>query len=292
MMWLQSVPFAVSHPDELREAVVMAYALEASPSAKKNYDTFNKLITFLMGQPDNLSIPQVQAEVKKINMPLEALLNDQQKMAQLKDILEKIGNKQTRIRPKFEKTSHNKICLMPQRYQPDAEVLQTTVDNDNEVTLRATPKGLDFFAAMGVSAAEQILMDEKQEWKGFKPALESMKKRMSESELSIVRSCYYSIDILCSCYSINFTWKSYFKSRSTFIPKYGAEKKIVLPNGMTVEEATFQMRFIGTKLGIASQSISIGIDFYGIFSDLSGMWNENRGVTINPDVDIGGGVKK
>ena len=119
-----------------------------------------------------------------------------------------------------------------------------------------------------------------------------MKKRMSESELSIVRSCYYSIDILCSCYSINFTWKSYFKSRSTFIPKYGAEKKIVLPNGMTVEEATFQMRFIGTKLGIASQSISIGIDFYGIFSDLSGMWNENRGVTINPDVDIGGGVKK
>lgn len=180
MMWLQSVPFAVSHPDELREAVVMAYALEASPSAKKNYDTFNKLITFLMGQPDNLSIPQVQAEVKKINMPLEALLNDQQKMAQLKDILEKIGNKQTRIRPKFEKTSHNKICLMPQRYQPDAEVLQTTVDNDNEVTLRATPKGLDFFAAMGVSAAEQILMDEKQEWKGFKPALESMKKRMSE----------------------------------------------------------------------------------------------------------------
>ena len=130
-MWLQSVPFAVSHPDELREAVVMAYALEASPSAKKNYDTFNKLITFLMGQPDNLSIPQVQAELKKINMPLEALLNDQQKMAQLKDILEKIGNKQTRIRPKFEKTSHNKICLMPQRYQPDAEVLQTTVDNDN-----------------------------------------------------------------------------------------------------------------------------------------------------------------
>ena len=180
MMWLQSVPFGVKNPDELREAVVMAYALENSPSAKKNYDTFNKLITFLMGQPDNLSIPQVQAEIKKIGLPMEALLNDQQKMTQLKEALEKIGEEQTRIRPPFEKTSHNKICLMPQRYQPDAEVLLKTVDYENKPTLRGVPKGLDFFAAMGVSAAEQILMEEKQDWKDLKSAINAMKKRMGE----------------------------------------------------------------------------------------------------------------
>ena len=180
MMWLQSVPFGVKNPDELREAVVMAYALENSPSAKKNYDTFNKLITFLMGQPDNLSIPQVQAEIKKIGLPMETLLNDQQKMTQLKEALEKIGEEQTRIRPPFEKTSHNKICLMPQRYQPDAEVLLKTVDYENKPTLRGVPKGLDFFAAMGVSAAEQILMEEKQDWKDLKSAINAMKKRMGE----------------------------------------------------------------------------------------------------------------
>ena len=180
MMWLQSVPFGVKNPDELREAVVMAYALENSPSAKKNYDTFNKLITFLMGQPDNLSIPQVQAEIKKIGLPMEALLNDQQKMTQLKEALEKIGEEQIRIRPPFEKTSHNKICLMPQRYQPDAEVLLKTVDYENKPTLRGVPKGLDFFAAMGVSAAEQILMEEKQDWKDLKSAINAMKKRMGE----------------------------------------------------------------------------------------------------------------
>ena len=180
MMWLQSVPFGLDHPDEVKEAVVMAYALDNNPLAKQNYDTFNKLITFLMGQPDNLSIPQVITEVKKIGLPLEDLLANQQKMTELKKVLESIGNEQTRIRPPYERTSHNKICLMPQRYQPDAEVLLKTVDYDNKPTLRGIPKGLDFFAAMGVSAAEQILMEQKEEWKGFKPALENMKKRMQE----------------------------------------------------------------------------------------------------------------
>lgn len=180
MMWLQSVPFGLDHSDEVKEAVVMAYALDNNPLAKQNYDTFNKLITFLMGQPDNLSIPQVITEVKKIGLPLEDLLANQQKMTELKKVLESIGNEQTRIRPPYERTSHNKICLMPQRYQPDAEVLLKTVDYDNKPTLRGIPKGLDFFAAMGVSAAEQILMEQKEEWKGFKPALENMKKRMQE----------------------------------------------------------------------------------------------------------------
>ncbi len=182
MMWLQSVPFGMDNPDEVCEAVVMAYALANNPVAKKNYDTYNKLITYLMGQPDNLSILQVIDEVKKTGLTLESLLANQQEMSRLKKNLEEMGNGQTRIRPKFEKTSHNKICLMPQRYQPDAEVLQETVDYDSHPTLRAVPKGLDVFAAMGVSAAEKLLVEEQQQWDGFKPALEQMKERMNEIE--------------------------------------------------------------------------------------------------------------
>jgi hypothetical protein len=54
------------------------------------------------------------------------------------------------------------------------------VDNENKPTQRATPKGLDFFAAMGVSPAEQILIEEGQKWKGFKGALDNMKERMGK----------------------------------------------------------------------------------------------------------------
>jgi hypothetical protein len=133
-----------------------------------------------MGESDNLSLPQVMTEVEKTGLQIEDLIHNDEAIAKITATLEKVGNKQTRIRPKFEKTSHNKINVMPQRYQPDAEVLLNMVDYDNKPTKRATPKGLDFFAAMGVSAAEQILMDEQTEWKAYNDSLKAMKKRMSE----------------------------------------------------------------------------------------------------------------
>ena len=180
MMWLQSVPFGLDKEISLRRAIVMADALNNEKNAQKDYDQLNVLLNYLMGSADNLSIPQVQAEIKKIGKPLGELLSDANAIATIKKNLDEIGEKQTRIRPKFEMTSHNKVCLMPQRYQPDAEVLQEMVDYDNDPTKRATPKGLDFFAAMGVSPAEQILIEEGQQWKDFKPMLTKMKTRMQE----------------------------------------------------------------------------------------------------------------
>ena len=180
MMWLQSVPFGMNHEDEVNAAVMIAYVMKNNKSLRDKYEKFDNLITYLMGKPDNLSIQQVITEVEKAGMPMEELIKNKQAMNKLKSNLEKIGDKQTRIRPKFEKTSHNKICVMPQRYQPDAEVLQEMVDYDNKPTLRATPKGIDFMAAMGVSTAEQILMEEKTDWKNLGKNLKLMKQRMGE----------------------------------------------------------------------------------------------------------------
>ncbi len=180
MMWLQSVPFGMDHDEEVRAAVMIACAMKDNPKLRRSYDEVNQLLTYMMGQPDNLSILQVISEVEKLNLPMEQLLNDRQAMDRLKKNLESIGNRQTRIRPAFEKTSHNKICVLPQRYQPDAEVLLKMVDYDNNPTKRAVPKGLDFFAAMGISAAEQILKEEGTEWKAFGDSLKAMKQRMQE----------------------------------------------------------------------------------------------------------------
>ena len=177
MMWLQTANFGLNHKDEVLAAVMQAYALKYEI---KEYEKLNKLITYLMGESDNLSLPQVMTEVEKTGLQIEDLIHNDEAIAKITATLEKVGNKQTRIRPKFEKTSHNKINVMPQRYQPDAEVLLNMVDYDNKPTKRTTPKGLDFFAAMGVSAAEQILMDEQTEWKAYNDSLKAMKKRMSE----------------------------------------------------------------------------------------------------------------
>ena len=153
MMWLQTATMGLDYETEVKQAVQMAYAMKLFKKTRQKYDKIDNLITLLMGKHDNLSLLQVITEV-------------------------------TRIRPKFEKTSHNKINVMPQRYQPDAEVLQEMVDYDSNPTKRGVPKGIDVMAAMGVSAAEQILKEEKTEWKQLLPNLDKMKKRMDEIDWS------------------------------------------------------------------------------------------------------------
>ena len=181
MMWVQSAPMGMNNADEVNQAVIMAYVLNHDKSLQAKYDKLNNLITFLMGQPDDLSMLQVKAEVAKTGIEdLGELLGDDKAMGKIVSALKEIGDKVTRIRPKFEKTSHYKICVMPQRYQPDAEVLQEMVDYEGHPTQRGVPTGLDVFAAMGVSAAEQLLLEEEQAWKDYKPALGKMKKRMGE----------------------------------------------------------------------------------------------------------------
>ena len=180
MMWGQTATMGLDHETEVKQAVQIAFAMKLFKNVRKKYDKINNLITMLMGQPDNLSMLQVIAEVDKTHMGMDELINDDKAIAKLTKVLNEIGDKQTRIRPKFEKTSHNKINVMPQRYQPDGEVLQEMVDYDGKPSKRGVPKGIDVMAAMGVSAAEQILKEEKTEWKQLLPSLDKMKKRMGE----------------------------------------------------------------------------------------------------------------
>ena len=180
MMWLQTASLGLEHETEVKQAVQMACTMKLFTKLRNKYDKINNLITLLMGEPDNLGMLQVITEVDKTHMKMEELMNDDKTIAKLTKTLNEIGDKQTRIRPKFEKTSHNKINVMAQRYQSDAEVLQEMVDYDSKVTKRAVPKGTDVMAAMGVSAAEQILKEEKTEWKQLLPTLDKMKKRMGE----------------------------------------------------------------------------------------------------------------
>ena len=73
---------------------------------------------------------------------------------------------------------------MPQRYMPDAEVLQEMVDAETKpITKRGESKGMDYFAAMGSTLAEKILINElheAQKWDKFQANLDRMKTRMKE----------------------------------------------------------------------------------------------------------------
>ena len=183
MMWLQTAPFGTDKPEQLQRAVMIAHAIGANSPMLKAYNSIFEPMTYLMGKPDNVTILQVYDVYKKQKKPIEELFKKQKLMADLRSEIEEIARNQTRIKPKFEYTSAYKINLMPQRYQPDAEVLQEMVDYRNQPTRRDTPKGLDFMAAMGSIEAERILLEElkeNQNWSGYKPMLQKMKARMEE----------------------------------------------------------------------------------------------------------------
>ena len=160
MMWLQTVPFRTDNETQLANALILADWLNNNAKALSIYKNITEPMTYLMGQPDNVSITQVADIIKNKNLSIKQLLADQQQMQAIRQQVEQIAEQQTRIKPKFNYSGKYKINLMPQRYQPDAEVLQEMVDYKSMPTKRDTPKGLDFMAAMGCSTAEKILLEE------------------------------------------------------------------------------------------------------------------------------------
>jgi len=183
MMWLQTAPFHADNDRQLKRMALMAETICKDAKIRQAYDRINIPITYMMGEPDNVTALQVYQAFGSKNIPIEKLFADKNAMDALSKQMIELAGKQIRIRPKFENTSPYKINLMPQRYQPDGEVLNEMVDAENNPTKRGAPMGLDVFAAMGCTKAEQILTEElkqAQQWEGFLPTLKKMKERMKE----------------------------------------------------------------------------------------------------------------
>jgi hypothetical protein len=183
MMWLQNAPFGTDMEDKLQAALLMAQVIGSNEKLSTSYRELTDPITYLMGTPDDVSIMQVYEEIQKSGMKLNELFKDKKKMAKIRGSIEALRAKQTRIKPKFQLSSEYKICLMPQRYMPDNEVLLEMVDYDSSQTKRDVPKGLDVLAALGIYPAERILLGELNEqgrWDGYTENLQKMKQRMTE----------------------------------------------------------------------------------------------------------------
>lgn len=183
MMWLQNAPFGSDKPEQLRAALLIANTIGSSAAHTKTYKTIDAPITYLMGNSDNLSMLNIYDIMKADGAAINKYMTSADDLNRVRKAIEKKDEEVTRIRPKYERTSHCKINLMPQRYMPDGEVLQEMVDYDSESTKRDAPKGLDIFAAMGVNSAMRILVDElkeNQKWDKYIDNMNRMKARMGE----------------------------------------------------------------------------------------------------------------
>ena len=184
MMWLQTAPFVLDNPAQLQELALIGETLAGKAELLEAYRQMTVPFDFLMGNPDNGSALQVYELMQQQQVSAKDLMHDQAKLKTLRKALEKQLDAQTRILPKQQVTAKHKLNLMPQRFMPDALTLQEMVDCESKTTLRGAPKGLDVMAAMGMGAAERILIDELDEaksWKDFRPRLEKMKKENNPS---------------------------------------------------------------------------------------------------------------
>ena len=180
MMWLQTAHFGTNKPSKMKQIALIANVFNQQPKLRAIYNKVSEPITYLMGTPDNVTLIQVANRIKEMGLPIEQLLSSRKEMANLTKDIEEIAKRQMRIELKKTRGSKYVVDIMPQRYQPDAEALIATTDQDSPVSLRPCPKGLDWMAVMGLPGAERILIDELKEtqrWTGFPKALTTARKK-------------------------------------------------------------------------------------------------------------------
>ena len=180
MMWLQTAHFGTNKPSKMKQIALIANVFNQQPKLRAIYNKVSEPITYLMGTPDNVTLIQVANRIKEMGLPIGQLLSSRKEMANLTKDIEEIAKRQMQIELKKTRGSKYVVDIMPQRYQPDAEALIATTDQDSPVSLRPCPKGLDWMAVMGLPGAERILIDELKEtqrWTGFPKALTTARKK-------------------------------------------------------------------------------------------------------------------
>ena len=201
MMWLQTAHFGTNKPSKMKQIALIANVFNQQPKLSAIYNKVSEPITYLMGTPDNVTIIQVANRIKEMGLPIEQLLSSRKEMANLTKDIEEIAKRQMRIELKKTRGSKYVVDIMPQRYQPDAEALITTTDQDSPVSLRPCPKGLDWMAVMGLPGAERILIDELKEtqrWAGFPKALTTARKKAATTpwEACVANQWMYTLQSL------------------------------------------------------------------------------------------------
>lgn len=183
MQWIQWASFCAEENDELQVAMILAQVME-DPTVAAHYDKMMDITQFFFGEPDNLSIRELHAIMKKNGAGTIAALTDDQVIGKVKKAAMAAIGEKNKISPDVANGCSSFINFMPARYMFDNEVLQKLawIDPDGNPTKRPHPKGLDVFAAMGIDKAEDILINEYNEgknWAEYVPRLKELQDQFS-----------------------------------------------------------------------------------------------------------------
>lgn len=183
MMWLQTAPFCRENRTQLGRAAFMAQTFNALPEETRREcrGVFDAL-TFLMGEPDNLSVMEIADWMRENGLTKPQDTTDNAVLEALNTMLAEAFKTRNRIKPKVEVSCADKINFLPQRYVADNEVLNAMADPAPNCD-RAFPRGLDVMAAFGNRTAEQILdtcYHDAERWSDYEKTAREMKERFAD----------------------------------------------------------------------------------------------------------------
>jgi hypothetical protein len=185
MMWLQTAPFCLDNDTHLKRAVLNAEVLgnsrDKGDSTLIKYKGILEPVSFIIGEPDNVSFYQLVNKMKEERLSADNILTNQKALEKFRKEIKVLADDRNRIRPKQALSCVDKINFMPQRYLPDNEILQEMVDVESAESKRGYPMGLDIMAAFGSASAENILLNELKEgekWQVYPEKLDEMKSKM------------------------------------------------------------------------------------------------------------------
>lgn len=182
--WLNSAPMVLGNDASLANAVLMAFLIENNKKSNENYQNFQKVVGFLAGKEDNLSMIHVQKSLD--NLPIADLIKPNQ-LKRIREVIKDFDPEQIKFRSgnklAEEEFAKKQILFTAGRYTFDGEILQRLIEIKNNPPKRAFPKGLDIFAAMGSKEAENILLntfEENKKWANYSDSLKVLQNKFKD----------------------------------------------------------------------------------------------------------------
>lgn len=190
MMWMQTAPLQLDGGDGSARVVLFAFLA----SAKKGPDRLAQIadpLTFLVGEDDNISMRGCVDLLRQHGAGLDAaqLIEPARLVTWTQALIatnpERIGGRAGSAEVEAVR-SRPALHFFPQRYTPDAEILQRLVHVlRTPKPLRPIPKGLDIFAAFGNPVARDILLNEYREadtWPAYPDSLRAVTAAMAQKQ--------------------------------------------------------------------------------------------------------------
>ena len=171
LMWLQQAWLCPCEKFGLQRGLFMALVLDnSSKNVKKDASSVFDALDYMVGEPNGVPILDLSRKLSSLGIRTLSDLTDASALQSAYNSIVDLYADKNLIVPKKQLTCQPKMRFVPQRFVPDADVLNNMYDSTPNAN-RAYPHVVDIFDAFGVKAAvalnDTFYTAENKSWKDY-----------------------------------------------------------------------------------------------------------------------------